>query len=322
MNKLDVLTKSFVSNNKRFAELFNVFVFNKNLIDPDDLYDQDSSQIQMEIEKSLLNEKQRDSIKLLKYMSNDKVNLLLLGIENQSMVNYAMPARVLQYDAITYNRQIKSIYNQAKQDKVKGFRYGHGIPKGQKLIPVITLVLYWGDNRWDGPRSMFEMLDEKDINNYKDYISDYRINIICPYEMSDEQLKKLQTDLFHVMSLIKYSKDKKKYFEIVEDDRFSAVPIETVELINTATNAKIQYNDKEEVVNVCKAIEDMKVELRAEGKIEGKIEGKLEGKAEGIIEGSVLTAMKLGKSKDEAISFACEEYGKSIEEVKAILMNL
>ena len=138
MSKLDVLTRNYINDNARFAELFNVFVFKKNLINPDELYDQDSSQIQMDIDKSLFSAKYRDNVKLLKYMTNNKINLLLLGIENQSNINYAMPVRVMEYDGISYNKQVQNISKKALKNKQKKYQVVHGVPKGTMLMPVIT----------------------------------------------------------------------------------------------------------------------------------------------------------------------------------------
>ena len=328
MNKLDTLTKNYLNNNARFAELFNVFVFKKNLINPDELYDQDSSQIQMDIDKSVFNKKYRDNIKLLKCMTNNRINLMLLSVENQSSVNYAMPVRVMEYDGISYNKQVQNISKKAIEEKVEKYQIVHGIPKGTILAPVITLVIYWSPDKWDGPRDLFGLLDKGITDEYGEYLSNYKMNLICPYEMSDEEISKLHTDLYQVMTYIKNSNDKHRLENIVyEDDKFKSVSKETVELIKTVTKSKIKYNENEEEIDMCKAIEDMRIEARDEGIIQGKAEGILQGKAEGILQGkaegliiaAVSVAMDFGKTRNEAIEYVSEKFGKTPEEVKEYL---
>ena len=42
-------------------------------------------------------------------------------------------------------------------------KYSDGVPKGTKIIPVVTLVLYTGRKKWDAPLSVYDMLDIPDI---------------------------------------------------------------------------------------------------------------------------------------------------------------
>lgn len=308
MNKLDTLTRNYINDNARFAELFNVFVFKNNLIKPEELYDQDSSQIQLDIDRSLFSTKYRDNVKLLKYMTNNKINLLLLAIESQSNVNYAMPVRVMEYDALSYNKQVNNLSKKALKDKPNKYQIVNQIPKGTMLIPVITLVIYWSPDKWDGPRDLFTLLDKQIIDEYGNYLSNYKMNLICPYEMSDKEISKLNTDLFQVLSYIKNSNDKQKLEEIVyKDDRFKSVSKETAELIKTVTKSEITYNNDEEDIDMCKAIEDM------------RNEAKVEGKAEGCITATVKTAIDFGKTEKEAIEYASNKLNITPEEIKRFM---
>ena len=44
------------------------------------------------------------------------------------------------------------------------------------FLPVVTLVLYYGEEDWDGPMCLHDMLDIPE--EIKKYINDYRLNII------------------------------------------------------------------------------------------------------------------------------------------------
>lgn len=268
MGKLDILTKEYISDKDRFAELFNHFVFNGDkVVNPNHLIDEDTTEIETDVEKSILLQKYRDNIKLLKSMTDGKMKMLLLGVENQTHINYAMPVRVMEYDAIAYNKQVKQLSDLAKKDKVTfpEFKYVSGIPKDSKLIPVITLVVYWKADPWDGPRTLFEMFDKDAVDLYGKYIEDYKMNLICPNEMTETELLTLKTDLQEVMSVIKYSNNAEKFDETISNNqRFKSVDRKTVALINEATGANIPYSEEEEKVNMCKAIEEIKEQKEKE----------------------------------------------------------
>ena len=89
-----------------------------------------------------------------------------------------------------------------------------------KLIPIITLVIYFGADPWDAPRSIYDMLSVQD-QTLLSYIPDYKINLIAPFEMSDEEINQFSTNLREVMLYLKYSKDKIKLFMIKEANSMS-----------------------------------------------------------------------------------------------------
>ncbi|MCR5127113.1 MAG: hypothetical protein K6B69_03325 [Lachnospiraceae bacterium] len=53
---------------------------------------------------------------------------------------------------------------------------------------------YLGDTLWDGPSSLHEMLDFKN-DAIKSFVPDYRINLISPADMDDDEFTKFNTDL-------------------------------------------------------------------------------------------------------------------------------
>lgn len=44
--------------------------------------------------------------------------------------------------------------------------------KDDRLIPVITITLYWGNDAWDAPRTLREMFSEVD-EHLKRFLLDY-----------------------------------------------------------------------------------------------------------------------------------------------------
>ena len=139
-------------------------------------------------------------------------------------------------------------------------------------MPVITLVLYFGDKDWDGAKSIHEMLSVQNPEILS-YVPDYRINLIEPAKISDEEYEKFKTDLGSIMQFI-------KHFEMAAGEngkpRFKHVEKEAVELINLITGSQIAGEEKEEVIDMCRAWENSINNAKNEGRLEGKIKGKIE----------------------------------------------
>ena len=75
------------------------------------------------------------------------------------------------------------------------------------------------------------------------------------------------------------------------DEKFSRVDRETVEAINLFAGTDIDIDEKEEVIDMCKAWEDQK----NEGREEGRELGRKLGREEGRIRQAKVTALKLQK---------------------------
>ena len=181
-----------------------------------------------------------------------------------------------------------------------------GFRKGDKLMPVITLVIYFGSSEWDAPMSIHEMLS---TNNEQllQFVPDYRINLIAPAQMTDEDFLKFSTDFGKVLQYIKYSKDKEKLQEIIhKDDRFRCIDEDSANLIFVTTNSKFHYETQGGQVDMCKAIDDM----RNEAMEIGWNKGLNEGRNEGILE----TLTNLVKKDLLSLADAAREAGLSVGE--------
>ena len=54
-------------------------------------------------------QKYRDVLKMVTAMEDNNATYLLLGIENQSQINNAMPVRNMMYDALQYGAQVDEL---------------------------------------------------------------------------------------------------------------------------------------------------------------------------------------------------------------------
>ena len=141
--------------------------------------------------------------------------------------------------------------------------------KENKLIPVITITVYLGIKEWDGPRKLSDMFGDVD-EELLPFIPDYRINLLAPREITD--FTGYRTSIRQLFEVLQNAYDKEKMQEVLQNDKkFSNVDRETVEVINLFAGTDIDIDEKEEVIDMCKAWEDQKNEGRELGREEGRI---------------------------------------------------
>ena len=194
--------------------------------------------------------------------------IVLIGVENQTEVHYAMPVKNMVYDALNYNSQVKeaAAKHREQSELGSGAEFLSGFHKEDRLTPVITITLYWGEDEWDGPRSLHEMFQKVD-ERLKPYLPDYRINLLVPQEIKD--FHSFRTTLGAVLEIIKYSNDNQAMSRLLENrKRFSTMDNESISVINTFLGTEIPFNDLEGGNDMCKAWEDHKEEGRKEGRME------------------------------------------------------
>ena len=115
---------------------------------------------------------------------------------------------------------------------------------------------------------------------------------MAPREITD--FTGFRTSIRQLFEVLKNAYDKEKMQEVLHnDDKFSSVDRETVEAINLFAGTDIDIDEKEEVIDMCKAWEDQK----NEGRELGREEGRELGERQKIIS---LIVKKLQKNKSVA----------------------
>lgn len=282
MSKKDTVTKAFMRENTVFADAFNYLIFNgKKVIQPERLQELDTTElVQLIVKgKNTKNEsvqKYRDILKAAVIMEDENADYLLLGIENQTEIHYAMPVRNMIYDALQYGNQVAAIAAQNVKEKKAPTRaeFLSGFYKADKLRPVITLVLHFGADPWDVATSLHEMMDFP-LEEMRTFIQDYKIHLIDPAALEPDELEKFSTSLREVLGCIKYSKDKEKLSSFIRNNTRMMLEINAARVIQAITNITLDLSEEVEEVDMCKAIDDMMQDSREEGKAEGRTEGIL-----------------------------------------------
>ena len=249
-------------------------------------------------------ERFRDIYKYVDARTDGKAVYLMLGLEVQDKVHYAMPVRTMLYDAMEYASQVQKNAKLIKKNskgkavkKVDSSEFLSGFRKDDRLIPVITLVLYLNPDTWNGPRSLSDMYAPYD-DVIKPYINDYKINLISPAELNHEDFAKFHTDLGKVLEFIKCSDDKGKMEKFKEENADFVFSAEAVLFLNETTHTKLTLNEDEEEVVMCKALDDMCADAREEGRAEGHLAGELRM--------SKLISVLLSKNKIDEIKQAAD----------------
>ena len=120
MGKKDTITKEYMSEPEYFADAFNYFMFDgMQMIDKKNLSVMDAAELGLifaEENKEII-QKVRDVLKECVIMEDEKSFYLILGIENQSNVHYAMPVKNMIYDALNYGRQASEKAKRHKKEK-------------------------------------------------------------------------------------------------------------------------------------------------------------------------------------------------------------
>lgn len=286
MGVKDTSLKCWLRDSKRFADLFNGIIFRgKQVIMPDKLEEVNSESdivIVGKNNKSKAIERYRDII--MRWADN--IYLVLLAIEIQDKIHYAMPVRKMFYDALSYTDQMRKLWqnlpDDAPEKQIGSEDFFSRFRKEDKLYPVITIVFYYGEE-WDGNLDLYDMfgydenfLNKEDMKTLEKYISNYQITVFNPCKQNDLDIFK--TDLQKVFGMIKYKSDKKGLVEYTNKHRdyFSCVDYETIQaikvLIGTGNLLKDTLDSKsKEGHDMCKALQDLYDEGKAEGKAEGKI---------------------------------------------------
>ena len=104
----DLATKVCLSDNRRYADLLNAFIFGgRQQIHASDLEESDSLQVRKAAKRkhgrkeSAYRQRTRDFIRRTSF----GVNFAMIGVENQEQVHYLMPLRTMEYDMAEYEKQ-------------------------------------------------------------------------------------------------------------------------------------------------------------------------------------------------------------------------
>ena len=282
-NLKDTVSKNYLSDPVRFAQLCNNALFDGTpLIHPEylkELSTKESKVFGFQTKEMTALWKDRDILK----MYQDQLLLAIIGIENQTEIHYCMPLRALLYDTLNLESQRSRIQSRhRKQKDLSDAEYVSGFSKSDRLIPVLTLVIYWGEDPWDGAKNLQELLDiPPELAQYKDKILDYRINLL--EIRSIEDLEHYHGELKAFLGFLKYGKEKSALQKFVSDNEaiFRSISPESVQAMAVLGNSRElerilpEDSNGEEVFDMCEALREWIAESEEKGIAKGIAEEKI-----------------------------------------------
>lgn len=284
----DVSWKKFFRDDERYADVINgIGCGGQQLVTGEDLQEADTQTVLGTMYSNRLgtdgrNRKKahgtriRDAVRKVAF----GVNFVIVGIENQELVDYSIPLRCMVYDAGEYEKQASKVRKTFRKQK-KGLTAGellYGFGKSSRLYPVVTFILYGGKEKWDGPTTLHGMLDFTDLpEKLKQFIPDYSINLVEIREWTDTGVFK--TDVKQVFDFIRCSGNKNELLELVQnDDCFRSMDEDAYEVATKYVKAeeliqvKNDYRGEDGKVDMCQALKELIEDGRSEGRIEGREE--------------------------------------------------
>lgn len=297
MGEANTAVNQWLSDNKRFADLFNGTLFQgEEVIRPEGLEELDRETdvlLGTTGKRGRAIQRYRDIVKRWK----KGATLAVLACESQERVHYAMPVRNMLYDSLTYTDQIRELWRQRKErwdsDGKEGSRlsseeYLSRLSKEDKLYPVITLVFYYDLKQWDGAVELYDLFavggSAKEQEILRKFIPNYRINLVDAGNM--EELERFHMDLQQIFGMLKCRGKKEELKKYIWQNQmyFRNIDVETYQAIRAFLHAenrlkdieKIQGLQKEGKIDMCQAMEEWYADAIREGQEAGEQAGRQE----------------------------------------------
>lgn len=315
MGKTDITHKSFFENAEWFADLMNAAFFGgEAILDAKELLPEDGA-IQKADEEVTV-ERLRD---VVKKQTKDGSTFAVYILENQNTVDYGMLIRIMVEEGLTYDKQIREIRKKNKEkygNILKEDEFICGFRRKDRLAPVFTLVLYWGDKEWDAVTSLRDMVavpaaDYNFEERIRELIPNYRIQVFDLNKVKDFGcFKTTLRTVFEFYSHRKSTEELKTYLSshepevrgLDDESRFLLATMIKEKRLKKQLLKKIGQGKEKEDDDMCEAIQGM----IDEGKEEGRI--------------AILK--KLVETKDISIEIAARTLGTTVEEIEVLFSKI
>ena len=285
MPKPNAALNNFLKDNRIYAALFNGYLFHGNeVITAAELKPVDTAYAETAMGggKATKVERYRDNLRI-----SSQGYLVVLGVENQDKIHYAMPLRKLLYDALGYCSEITAAGRTQDHTEWTIDEMLSGASKGTKMTPIITIVFYTGEKVWDGPTSLYDMMEIDD--QLKPFVPDYPLFVIdmghdSTLSFPNESLESLRIALWDI-------------YHSTGDHDETEIQNNILALAGILANDVKLYrranNNKGGTITMCEALRKRDEAIRKE--VEGEVLKSLNG------QGGTSTMCKALQKRDEAI---------------------
>lgn len=282
MSEQNKLSIEFFKEKARFADLMNGFGnHGKQLILPEYILELDPVIPMMGGQGAVL----RADVNIVDLMRKVQMRCqaVLVALQNRTEIHYAMPVRVMNTDAANYYKQWKELQNfhRTRKDLTGSAEFLSGMKKEDRLNPVLTMVVYFGQEPWHGPRRLKDILDLSGLcEDMQGMIADYPMNLL--EVRSFKNLEWFRSDIRQVFGFLKYAQDTEQLKKFLKENEaeFRTMAGDAYDLIRVMSNTKELKQLKPRMqkeggkYDMCKAIDDMILEGKEAGRQAGLEAGR------------------------------------------------
>lgn len=223
-----------------------------------------------------------------------------------------MPLRHMLNDALSYLKECNEIIASNRKEKklLSPSEFLSGLKKGDRLHPIISICVYYGEDDWDGPLCLTDMLNIPDT--LKSIVSDYRMHLV--QVKNSEHLHFHNSDVSTVFDMIRfiYHQDYSQLNEFYKNrllDTELALVIGSITKSQKIIDQALELETEGKQMQMCRALQ----ELEQRGMEAGRSEGIEFGKKELLIQ-QVKKKLAKGKSVD-VIADELEEDISAIQDI-------
>ena len=247
----DMTEKTLEAFNDVFADIINGLLFEGEQIVKEDALT-DAQPFSMYKADGKLHEQERDVAKYWNKTSpcHISVRIAFLGFENQTKYEKDMAIRVIGYDGAAYRAEL------SQEDR----------------YPVITLVLYFGDEPWGKNRTLYDAIEVPE--KFRPYVNDYKVNVFEIAHLPEEAIDYFQSDFRIVVDYFVHKRTDPDY-RPVDPVAFKHVD-EVLKMLTAITHDERFIESLEGEGGKPKDMCEVLDRVEARGKIEGRQEGILE----------------------------------------------
>ncbi len=232
----DIAEKRLENCNDVFADIFDNLVFDgEHVLDEEQLASLPTESFSRKISGGV-RQGNRD---IRKMNGKNGAYRLICGLENQSGRDNTMPQRIMGYDFAAYEEQIKELIEENR--KAGNPAYGKRIHDHQKLIPVVTAVLYYGTEGWEHPMCLHDMLEfpEDMKDSVKARVANYPMNLIYVAQLPKETRNRLKSDFRLIAEFCACKGKREKIGELMEENQQKILhPEEFFDTLSAVTGDK------------------------------------------------------------------------------------
>lgn len=300
----------YLENPERYADLINGYRFQgRQVVKPEDVVEKDtrlSGRSKRKIRKKGYTKRQehvrqRDMVRKVIFGTGFAV----IALGNQKLVDFAMPIRAMIEDALEYDKQVRAIKQEhiRKKDLKGSAEFVGKFSVRDKIIPTITIVVYLGEEEWNGPRNLLDILNLEDLpKEIRQLINGYPLHILDVHKFVN--IECFHTDLREVFGVIQNSSNKECLLAYAKEHEYQLSNLDEAayDVIAAVTgnvtliNNKEEFREGDDAMNLCKGMVEWAEQERQAGLSAGRLEGRSEGRLEGRQEGRLESKSEIAKN--------------------------